>query len=161
MSMTESEVVRMTENEAVEMFRKLLDVPCEMIVEYDSVLTKDKYRELVKIRCAEEMAISALEEVQQYRAIGTVKGYERAIQISIENYNLCREYKAKVQEFEAIGTVSEFRELKEKATAKKPIHNGHGVYFCPKCHGTVWQIPSESHYCFRCGTAFDWNKGKE
>ena len=153
MSMTESEVVRMTENEAVEMFRKLLDVPCEMIVKYDSVLTKDKYRELVKIRCAEEMAISALEEIQQYRAIGTVKGYERAIQISIENYNLCREYKAKVQEFEAIGTVSEFRELKEKATTQKPIatkRNGLTVWDCPKCGNELY---SGQKFCDECGKA--------
>ena len=45
-----------------------------------------------------DMAIKALEEVQRYRAIGTVEGFERAIQSSIENYNLYREYKAKVQE---------------------------------------------------------------
>lgn len=45
-----------------------------------------------------DMAIEALEEVQRYRAIGTVEGFERAIQSSIENYNLYREYKAKAQE---------------------------------------------------------------
>jgi hypothetical protein len=44
------------------------------------------------------MAINALEEIQRYRVIGTVEGFERAIQSSIENYNLYREYKAKVQE---------------------------------------------------------------
>lgn len=49
-------------------------------------------------------------ELGKYRAIGTVEGYERAIQSSIENYNLYREYKAKVQEFEAIGTVEEIKE---------------------------------------------------
>ena len=54
------------------------------------------------------------EEIQQYRAIGTVEGYELAIQSSIENYNLYREYKAKVQDFEAIGTIEEFKALKEK-----------------------------------------------
>ena len=62
---------------------------------------------------AKDEAIKALEEVQQYRAIGTVEGYERAIESSIENYNLYREYKAKVQEYRTIGTVEECRENKE------------------------------------------------
>ena len=58
--------------------------------------------------------VVCLEELQQYRAIGTVKGYERAIESSIENYNIYKEYKAKVQDFEAIGTMEEFKALKEK-----------------------------------------------
>ena len=83
-------------------------------------------------------------------------GYMNALPVQKKNTDI-EELKA----YEAIGTVSEFRELKEKATAKKPIHNGYGVYFCPKCHGSVWQIPSESHCCFRCGTVLDWSEGKE
>lgn len=63
---------------------------------------------------AKNKAIKALEEIQQYRAFGTVEGFERAIKSSIENYNLYREYKAKVQEFETIGTIEEFKALKEK-----------------------------------------------
>lgn len=95
------------------------------------------------------IAIKSLSEIQQYRAIGTVKGYERAIQISIENYNLCREYKAKVQEFEAIGTVSEFRELKEKATAKRK---------CPNCNEL---LNPEYRFCPTCRRKVDWSEGKE
>ena len=63
-----------------------------------------------------DMAIQALEEIQAYRAIGTVEGFERAIKSSIENYNLYREYKAKVQEFETIGTIEEFKALKDCGT---------------------------------------------
>lgn len=37
-------------------------------------------------------------KLAEYEEIGTVEGYERAIGSSIENYNLYREYKAKVQE---------------------------------------------------------------
>ena len=62
-----------------------------------------------------DLAVIALEEIQQYRAIGTVAGYERAIEISKENFRLSMEYKAKVQEYEEIGTVEEFKALKEKA----------------------------------------------
>lgn len=106
----------------------------------------------IEMQSAIDMAISALEEVQQYRAIGTVEGYERAIQISIENYNLYREYKAKVQEFEAIGTVSEFRELKEKATPKKPFGEPSG-WACPNCG--EFHAENQSH-CTECNQAILW-----
>jgi len=46
--------------------------------------------------------LQAFEQLKQYRAIGTPEGYERAIESSIENYNLYKEYKAKVQDFEVI-----------------------------------------------------------
>ena len=109
-------------------------------------------------------AIQALEENQQYRAIGTVEGYERAIQSSIENYNLYREYKGKVQEFESIGTVEEFKALKEKSKPKKvkdeyetsQIQNGG---YCPNCG---CGITSRWGYCQNCGQAVNWqNKFKD
>lgn len=53
------------------------------------------------------------EEIQQYRAIGTVEGYEKAIQTTTEYYLLMKEYKSKVQDFEAIGTIEEFKALKD------------------------------------------------
>ena len=93
----------------------------------------DSFYEMDEMYAAAQVAIKALEEIQQYRAIGTVEGYERAIQTSIENYNLYREYKAKVQEFEAIGTVEECRvaveivkkmhEHCEGSCADCPYHN--------------------------------------
>ena len=52
----------MTESEAIEVFRGLLDVPCEMLVEYASVATEEQKKALVRIRYAEEMAINALEK---------------------------------------------------------------------------------------------------
>ena len=52
----------MTENEAIQKFKKLLDVPCEMLVKYDSVTTEEQKKALVRIRAAEEMAIKALEK---------------------------------------------------------------------------------------------------
>lgn len=83
-----------------------------------------------RVKEAKEMAISALEEVQQYRAIGTV---------------------------------AEVRELKEKATAKQV----YGVYIsedkiryeCPHCH-KYWEF-RELRYCAVCGQHIDWSEGKE
>ena len=59
--------------------------------------------------------VGMLEEIQQYRAIGTVEGYKRAVKVSKENYYLCAEYKARLKEYEAIGTIEEFKALKENS----------------------------------------------
>ena len=52
----------MTEVEAIKMFNDLLDVPCEMLIKYDSVINSEKKQALVRLRTAEEIAISALEK---------------------------------------------------------------------------------------------------
>ena len=76
--------------------------------------------EILKVFNNQRAIISTQHEtLKQYRAIGTVEGYERAIQSSIENYNLYREYKAKVQEFEAIGTIEELQDLKSRLRSYK------------------------------------------
>jgi hypothetical protein len=80
-----------------------------------------------------------------------------------------------LEQYEAIGTVSEFRELKEKATAKKPIveevSNGNysrKTYRCPTCKQKLilkidggWCGGTLSKHCGQCGTAVGWSEGKE
>ena len=69
-----------------------------------------------------------------------------------------------IQQYRAIGTVSEFRELKEKATAKKLKH---GV--CPNCSTNNDMIIKnlgnpQGHktiFCWNCGSCIDWSEGKE
>ena len=57
------------------------------------------------------------------------------------------------------GTVSEFRELKEKATAKKPITV---PFYGGRCSVCDALIPNKSvKHCYRCGCEFDWSEGKE
>ena len=50
-----------------------------------------------------------------------------------------------IQQYRAIGTVSEFRELKEKATAKSPAYQGEHEK-CPTCGSFCI-----GEYCIRCG----------
>ncbi len=61
----------MTENEAIKIFNDLLDVPCEMLVKYDSVINSEKKQALVRLRTAEEIAISALEKQIPKKLINT------------------------------------------------------------------------------------------
>ena len=97
----------MTENEVFEEIHK--DCGSLKICDYKNTGCSDCIIRQTLIK-----AEKAIEEIQQYRAIGTVEGYERAIQTSIENYSLYKEYKAKVKQYEAIGTVEELKEAKEQ-----------------------------------------------
>ena len=72
-----------------------------------------------------------------------------------------------IQQYRAIGTVSEFRELKEKATPKKPIdvryfgEAGYYIGLCPTCKSGN---NSEYEYCGDCGQKLQWferSEGKE
>ena len=63
----------------------------------------------------------------------------------------------RLAEYEDIGTVEEFKELKEKATAKKPI-----LYPFSKCPSCNYTLPyALVNYCSNCGTALDCSEGKE
>ena len=116
-------------------------------------------------------AIKALEEIQEYRAIGltptmvqdTIKARDKAQKRAIENAHI-------VDEYRAIGTVEELKALKEKSEPKKPIYsdfddNGDDEIIpykaiCPVC-GNEFEFGSwneeENHHCI-CGQKLDWQR---
>ena len=107
-------------------------------------------------------AISVVKDaMNQYRAIGTIKGYKRTIEVSKENYSLYLEYKAKVKTYETIGTVEECRAAVEKQKAKKPIEpdEEYGTFKCPNCGGLIFtEDRFETHkHCLLCGQKLDWS----
>ena len=87
--------------------------------------------------------------------------YAKALETALEALE-------EVQQLHAIGTVSEFRELKEKATAKRPIEDVRGFYIwlCPNCKDFVFDERAKDE-CYRpkccdvCGQKLDWSEGKE
>lgn len=95
-----------------------------------------------------EMAINALEEIQQYRAIGTPEELQTMKEhggfTGVELANIAA-MQMKLKEYEAIGTPEECREAVEKQTAI-PREIIEGKYFCQKCHNLM-PYPG---YC-RCG----------
>lgn len=106
-----------------------------------------------KLAC--DIAIQALEEIQQYRAIGTV---ERLLQLQHDYWYLnemCKEYSA-------IGTIDEFKALKEKSVAKKPLFstvNRDTAYHCGSCKKFVGFYDTRKYeYCHNCGTKIDWSE---
>ncbi len=70
-----------------------------------------------------------------------------------------------LEQYRAIGTVEELRELKEKATAKKPMFEKiikDTVYHCRCCKEFIGFYDVYKYkYCPDCGQKLDWSEGKE
>lgn len=115
-------------------------------------------------------AIQALEEVQAYRAIGTVEDLktmkENGAFSGVELAQILAMQK-KLKKYQSIGTIDEFKALKEKNGPKKPDYEADGyadgelVYDyakCPICgHDFEYGINDwECEYCSDCGQKLDW-----
>ena len=70
----------------------------------------------------------------------------------------------KLKDYEAIGTIEEFKALKEKSVAKKAEVNefdyGEG-YVCGECESFLLYVDDDdehirTNYCCHCGTKIDW-----
>ena len=112
---------------------------------------------------AYDAAIKALEEIQQYREIGTIENLKLWISLfGLAGFDELASYKR-------IGTVEECREAVEKQKAKKPIHQ-HNPYLsqilCPICGEVVGCVvegmehPEQIEYCTECGQHIlkDWSE---
>lgn len=101
-----------------------------------------------------DMAIKALEEIQRYRAIGLTPELVEAMQ----GHNIAMIND--LGEYQQIGTVEEFKALKEKNEPKKldTTSRADGDYVCGNCYEPIprW----DTKYCPDCGQAIDWT-GKE
>lgn len=113
------------------------------------------------------MARNALEEIQKYRALGTVKQIQireaQVMQLSeayLDSLRILREY-------QSLGPVKEPRKAMDKQRATKPNIWGDGyddngniiydMYDCPNCNKS-YEIDYDKHYyCPNCGQALDWS----
>lgn len=111
-----------------------------------------------KMAC--DMAISALEEIQQYRALGTV---EELAEIQNSYFILDQ----KVRRYEKIGIANELQQLKEKYTKKKPMLSSLSIrkrklYICPNCFNECLAKEAnerqDNMFCWNCGQAIDWSE---
>ena len=113
----------MTENEAKEILENDSCYECTYGTSFGASECKNKDCEIAN---ATKLAIQALEEIQQYRAMGTV---------------------------------DEFKALKEKNEPKKPTDTryfgeaGYYIGLCPTCKSGN---NSEFQYCGDCGQKLDW-----
>ena len=141
----------MTEQEAIKEFEERL-----AIADF-----KDDIPEYYE---AMELAVKSLEEIQQYRAIGTVKEIKireaQAKRLSegyLTNLGILREY-------QSIGTPDECRYAAEKQKVKKPIIKYKRTkdclteveWKCPTCEANYIELAPCGEWRRYCGTKFDW-----
>lgn len=120
-------------------------------------------------------AMKALEEIQQYQAIGTVDDFSRLNYLKNryedETYDFCGEYgtdecelKSQLEilkEYAKIGTVEECREAKERQRGRKPIKDEYNHDCCPNCGWIVYKDEYGGRYlphCENCGQAILWGE---
>lgn len=107
-----------------------------------------------------KMAVAALEEIQKYRAIGTVEEVKRMQRYSAlaKKHSTIGQVIDSCAEYEAIGTVEECREARERQIPKKLIHGG--LYACPNCHTIMLQgaFEAKGKCCKECGQVLDWSE---
>lgn len=114
---------------------------------------------------AKEMAIKALEEVQKYRAIGTLEELirgKRYMNIA-KHHGTIGQVIDECVAYEAIGTPEECQAAMEKQTAKRPNYVSHSysnymwhkehIGYCPDCGHKV----EETYGCQNCLRKIDWS----
>ena len=99
----------------------------------------------------------ALEELKTFPTNCLDFKENQALQVAIQALE-------EVQAYRAIGTVEEFKALKEKNEPKKPYSDQNGLldakmWHCPVCKKEVisdWNRDLANGYCHNCGQAIDW-----
>ena len=145
--MTESEKLIRNESEAIECLKSNKPTSGYMMLQ-ESI----------------DVAIQALEEVQQYRAIGTPEELQDMKRNYFEALSDWRQYRK-------IGTLEECRTAVEKQTARKGIrekikegyNRGRHHYYCPVCYekGDLRNKCNVGLYCSDCGQKLDWSDENE
>jgi hypothetical protein len=127
----------MTENEAIKEFQQNIDMP------FGSNISRE----------ASELAIQALEEVQQYQKIGTPEELQDMKNNYFEALSDWRQY-------HKIGTLEECRTAIEKQIPKKPDFTEDKEFaLCPCCNGKG--LFDKQKYCDNCGQKIDWSEESE
>ena len=153
------------EEAAIEALRRIQKDEAHKITGFASIAHGDYDAEVNNCNMI-DVAIQALEEVEQYRALGTVEDIIKYRE-NLEQEN---------HEYSCIGTVEELKEAREKQIPKKPIYKEmpyseevgfNNEWHCPNCNSYVGYFsegmskPEQMKYCNECGQhiARDWEEG--
>lgn len=113
-----------------------------------------------------EMAIDALEELQQYRALGTVKEIKKKIRKELPYMSIAqKKFKSELNSYRALGTVEELREARGKQVPKKAEYKIlKSLPMCPNCgevnlvqDNEYGNVICKNKFCPDCGQAIDWS----
>lgn len=159
----------MTENEAIISLKDKIE-ELERITDNFLDVPRGELRKANKEIEMCNVCVSTLEEIQQYRAIGTVEEIKKVVQfLSLDNDNGIIEDLQLLNKYQFIGTVEECREARERQKPKKPImkpfyEDMEEEYLCcPACGDILTdRIPMDNKdfyfYCLNCGQKLDWSE---
>lgn len=117
-----------------------------------------------------KIAISAMQELQEYKQLGTLEEIKMLKATHFSGIELakisCR--LKQLEKYVDIGTLEEVREAVEKQREKKPTYDGDGYapdgtfvwdeWICPKC-GKRYEVDYDDYdYCPNCGQHIDWSE---
>ena len=154
----------MTENEAktnLELVTNKWESDEEMFSDSMDIIIDQEFVDTLYI------AINALGELPQYRAIGTVEELEAASKY-LRLVKMCGTVGRVIEEcaeYEEIGTPEECRAAVEQQIAKRPTlcksdeqtTRYTADYRCPKCNG-MFTGTGIANYCYHCGQRLDWEE---
>ena len=115
-----------------------------------------------------DVAISAMQELKEYKEYGTPNGYKSALEAYDKCYSEKEIIDTELYKYQQIGSLEEVREAVEKQKAKKPNYEGDGYapdgtfvydeWECPNC-GKKFEVDYDDYdYCPKCGQAIDWSE---
>lgn len=104
----------------------------------------------------ERRAEIAMKHIKENTDPEKIEGWERAV----EHYTCAAESIKEIQQYQAIGTVDECREARERQERKKPNGRYKTRYiwdsaYCPVCG---CGITARWNFCQSCGQAIDWSE---
>lgn len=119
---------------------------------------KDEYDTDKVFAKSANIIFDALEELESYRAIGTVEELEAMKKSTLSAMELADIWciLEDLKKYSAIGTIEEFKALKEKNTpmelAEHNFQDETHHYLCPSCRSIV---SCTQNYCEECGQALE------
>lgn len=122
----------MTENEAIDKLKNM-----RLFMQIEDNKNECKFAEDDYV--ANKMALQALEEVQQYRAIGTQEECKAAVE----------KQTAKKPEFVDTRFMNNGKHISDGCQLQK-------CYKCPNCNQHIFHVWDDELYCKYCGQHIDW-----
>ena len=115
-----------------------------------------------------DIAISAMQELQEYKEIGTVKGYKDAIKAYDNCYFEKQKLEKELSDYKELGNFTEVKKAVDKQNSKHPAYDGDGYapdgtfiwneWVCPRC-GARYEVNYDDYdYCPNCGQHIDWSE---
>ena len=159
MSMTENEAVVQI-NFDMEMIRFNPETGEHYTLEQIKAHNEDNYNTYI----ADEMAITALLEIQQYRAIGTVEEVQKLVSKGRAYGQVAGERDVAIEQLAEVGLslgqkTDDVRAAVERMKPRKGRQTKDGNLAC-EC-GLIIQLGNERkclYHCHNCGQAIDWSE---